>query len=134
VSAVDAGWSADDYDPYPDSPEEDYDDDPGDYESPEEYEAAQSRAEEPPDWYLEEEADRRHERHCAEMHGGGECDCPPYVPPRCRLLLRVPRWSLRYGWPGRRWSCGTPGGCSVTGCRTARDAWRVHRSSHEAPF
>ena len=107
-------------------------DDWDDYESPEEYEAAQRAAEEPPDWYLEEEAERQHERHRAEVHGGGECDCPPYEPPRCRLLLRLPRWGFHHGW-----RCGTPGCCLVALYRSPLAAWRGHRRVHlsdEPPF
>lgn len=98
-------------------------------ESPQDYEAAQRAAEEPPDWYLEEEAERQHERHCAEVHGGGECVCPPYEPPRCRLLRRLPRWSPRNGWHS-----GTPGVCDVTGCLTPWRARRAHRVFHLPPF
>ena len=104
-----------------------WDDD--DREDPEEYEAAQRRAEEPPDWYLEEEAERQHERHCAAVHGGGECDCRPQVPPPCRLLLRLPRWS-----PRKRWHCGTPGRCDVAHCRTPLAVWHAHRIWHTPPF
>ena len=43
--------------------------------SPEEYEAAQRRAEDPPDWYLEQEAERHAQIHRDQEHGGGECDC-----------------------------------------------------------
>jgi hypothetical protein len=39
-----------------------------------------ARAEEPPDWYLEQQAQEAHERHCRDEHGGGECDCPPAEP------------------------------------------------------
>lgn len=106
-----------------------FDDDGDDYESPEDYEAAQRRAEEPPDWYLEEEAERQHERHRAEEHGGGECDCPPYEPPRCRLFLRLPRWTAR-----KRWHAGTPGSCEIAYYRKPLNVWRDHRRSHEAPF
>ena len=47
-----------------------------DYETPEERAAAERRAEEPPDWYLEQEAERYAEIHRRKDHGGGECDCP----------------------------------------------------------
>lgn len=127
--AADRGdWSGeDDYDPYLD--EDGYDDYPEPSESPEEYEAAQRQAEEPPDWYLEELAEREHELHCAEAHGGGECDCPPYEPPVCRWLRRIPRWSWWHGW-----GCGTEGGCAVWGYPSPLAAWRAHRRFHEMPF
>lgn len=99
------------------------------WESPEEYEAAQRRAEEPPEWYLEEEGRRRAERHRVEDHGGAECDCPPWWPPPCRVLFRLPRW-----WPGKGWRCGTPGGCESYDPRSPLAARRVHRCHHEAPF
>jgi hypothetical protein len=110
-----------------------YGDDPGDdydpyLDDPEEYEAAQRAAEEPPDWYLEQQAEEQHERHCAEVHGGAQCDCPPYVPPRCRRLLRLPRWS-QGGWVS-----GTPRGCDTVPRRTPWAAVRAHRQMHEAPF
>lgn len=98
-------------------------------ESPAEYEAAQRAAEEPPDWYLEEEAERQHQRHRDEEHGGGECTCPFYEPPPCRIRYRMPRW-----WPGKGWRAGTPGGCETWRCKTPRAAWRAHQSSHTAPF
>lgn len=100
-----------------------------DYESPEEYEAAQRRAEEPPDWYLEEEGRRHAQMHRDAEHGGGECDCPPYVAPPCRRLRRLPRWS-----PHRRWHAGTPGGCETHACRGPLRAWRAHRENHLPPF
>lgn len=99
------------------------------YESPEEYEAAQRRAEEPPEWYLEEEGKRQVQWHRDEEHGGGECDCLPYVAPPCRMLRRIPRWT-----PRLRWHAGTRGGCEVAYCKTPLGAWRVHRMSHVAPF
>jgi hypothetical protein len=99
-------------------------------ESPEDYEAAQRRAEEPPDSYFEEEADRQHQRHLDEEHGGLACDCPPYKPPRCRWWRWMPLWTPRKGW-----HCGTTGLCAVTGYRSLRAVWRVHRSAyHTAPF
>lgn len=104
----------------------DWDDD---YESPEEYAAAQRRAEEPPDWYLEEQAEEQAERHRRDEHDGLVCDCPPSVPPRCRRLARIPRWSPRNGW-----HCGTPGVCDVVGCLTPWRAWRAHRVFHLPPF
>lgn len=77
----------------------------------------------------EEEAER-HERYCHRGDGGGgECDCPPYVPPVCRLLARVPRWTPRGGW-----RAGTPGGCDTAVWPTPWAAWRAHRRSHQAPF
>lgn len=100
-----------------------------DWESPDEYEAAQLAAEEPPDWYLEEEAERQAQRHRDDEHGGGECDCPPYVPPKCRLLYRLPRW-----WPGRGWRAGTPGWCENYQCRSPLAAHRAHRVNHSSPF
>jgi hypothetical protein len=112
IAADQADWSGeDDYDPYLDDPDG-YDDYP-----------------EPPGDYLESEAERQLERHRDQAHGGGECNCPPYVPPSCRLLLRLPRWSPRW-----RWSCGTPEGCAVSGYRTPQAAWRAHHLSHTAPF
>lgn len=56
------GDGADDYDPWRDDPE------------------ARRRAEDPPDWYLEEEAKRAYERHCRDEHGGAGCDCPAAEP------------------------------------------------------
>jgi len=105
------------------------DQDYGDWETPEEYEAAQLRAEEPPDWYLEEEGRRAYERHCRDEHFGEQCICPPYESPACRRLLRLPRWSPRLGW-----HCGTPGGCHISGYRAPLAARRGHRSLHEPPF
>ena len=55
-------YGEDDYDPWRDDPE------------------AIRRAEEPPDWYLEQQAQRAYERHCRDEHGGGECDCPEAEP------------------------------------------------------
>jgi hypothetical protein len=107
-------------------------DDWDDHESPQEYEEAQRQAEEPPDWYLEEEAERQHQRHLDEDHGGLVCDCPPYKPPRCRLLFRPPRWTYHH-----RWQCGTPGACLVALCASPLAAWRLHRQMHqtdEPPF
>lgn len=101
----------DDYDPFRDDPAE--------------VEAAIRRAEEPPDWYLEELAEREHQRHLDEEHGGLLCDCPPYEPPRCRLLLRLPRWGFHHGW-----QAGTPDGCLVALRRSPRAAWRAHREFH----
>jgi len=59
---------------------EDYEPDYDDIESPEEYAAAQARAEDPPDWYLEQEAERHHQIHRDQDPGGGECDCPVAEP------------------------------------------------------
>lgn len=99
------------------------------YESPDDYEAAQRAAEEPPEWYLIEQAERDAAIHREQDHGGGECDCEPYWPPSCRRLLVLPRWS-----PRLRWHCGTPGGCDVRYHRTPLAAWRAHRQMHEVPF
>lgn len=104
----------------------DWDDD---YESPEEYEAAQRRAEEPPDWYLEEEAGEQLERHRRDEHDGLVCDCPVPEAPRCRLLYRIPRRSLHRGW-----MCGTPGGCAVFLFSSPGAVWRAHRELHKPPF
>lgn len=49
-------------------------------ETPEEYAAAQARAEEPPDSYFEEESQEQAARHSRDTHGGGECDCPVAEP------------------------------------------------------
>lgn len=70
----------DDYDPYLDDPDEQA--------------AAEDRA---LDRHIEEQAAEEHWRHCDEVRGGDECDCPPYVPPRCRWWLRIPRPS-QGGW------------------------------------
>jgi hypothetical protein len=59
---------------------EDYEDDWDDRESPEECAAAQARAEEPPDWYLEREAEEGMLRHRRDVHGGGICNCPVAEP------------------------------------------------------
>lgn len=119
----DDGHLPSDYDDY--DPHDDYDlylDDPD----------SEARAEDPPEGYLEAEAERQLERHCDLVHGGGECDCPlpdwPEFPP-CRRLNRIPRWS-----PRNSWQCGTKGGCVVWGYRSPRAAWRAHRQSHESPF
>lgn len=100
-----------------------------DWEDSAEYEARQRAAEEPPESYFIEQAERDHERHRAEEHRGGECDCPPPAWPRCRRLLTVPRWSPRKGW-----HAGTPNCCETWRCRTPRAAWRTHGTMHEAPF
>ena len=55
-----------------------WDDD--DLETPEEIAAAEARAEEPPDWYLEEEAERHARIHRDQDHDGAECDCPVAEP------------------------------------------------------
>jgi hypothetical protein len=55
-------------------------DDYYDHESPAEYAAAQARAEDPPDWYLEQEAERQAARHRRDAHNGGECNCPAAEP------------------------------------------------------
>lgn len=47
---------------------------------PEEYAAAQLRAEDPPEEYLEREAERHANIHRDQDHGGGECDCPEGEP------------------------------------------------------
>jgi hypothetical protein len=104
-------YDDDDYDPYLDDPDG-YDDYP-----------------EPPEDYLREEAGRQLQAHRDRVHFGEECNCPPYVPPRCRWLCRLPHWS-----PRRRWCCGTPDGCAVSGYPSPQAAWRAHRRSHEAPF
>jgi hypothetical protein len=121
----DDGHLPSDYDGY-DPRDDDYD---AYLDDPEDYEAAQRRAEEPPEDYLLEEAERHAQIHRDQQHFGEECNCPPYVPPRCRWLRRLPHWSLR-----RRWCCGTPDGCAVSGCRSPQAAWRAHRLLHTAPF
>ena len=83
----------------------------------------------PPEEYLIEEAERHAQIHRDQAHFGEECNCPPYIPPVCRPLGRLPRWSRRNGW-----HCGTEGGCAVWGYRSPWGAWHGHRGMHKAPF
>jgi hypothetical protein len=55
----------------------DYADDDPEIIDPAEYAAGQARAEDPPDSYLAEEAERHARAHRDADHGGGECSCPP---------------------------------------------------------
>jgi len=50
------------------------------YIDPAEEAEAQARAEDPPDWYLEEEAERHAKIHRDQDHAGGECTCPVAEP------------------------------------------------------
>lgn len=118
------GWDDAAYDAYADDPR-DYDpeDDWDDYESPAEQAAAEDRA---LDRHIEEQAAEEYGRHLDEMHGGLACDCPPPDwPSRCRLLLRIPRWTPRRGW-----HMGTEGLCDASH-RSLRAVLRLHRSAHE---
>jgi hypothetical protein len=39
-----------------------------------------AHADDPPDWYLEQEAERHARIHRDQDHAGGECDCPVAEP------------------------------------------------------